>query len=61
MIGDTIKWRIKIVNLLEGIFLGIGLKKVLTRKGFVWENADYDKHGCYIVAKNGDSYTYMDK
>ncbi len=60
MIGDTIKWRIRIAN-LGFIYLGIGLKKVLTNNGFVWTSGEYDKHGCYIVGRDGHSDTYMDK
>ncbi len=60
MIGETIKWRINIVNLTNGICFGIGLKKVLKNNGFAFKS-NYDKHGCYIVRENGNAYTYMDK
>ncbi len=59
MIGETIKWRIKIVNLTDSFFLGIGLKTVLKNNNFIWAGY-YDKHGCYMVAQEGSSYTYLD-
>ncbi len=61
MIGETIKWRIKIVNLVNNIFIGIGLKTILENNEYLLQSGQYDKHGCYIVAQNGYLHTYMDK
>ncbi len=60
MIGDKIKWRIKIINLKCDIMLGIGLKKILTINEF-YLDLNYNKHGCYIVSSDGYSLTYMNK
>ncbi len=39
MIGDTIKWRVKIVNLSSGISFGIGLKTVLKNNEFLLKSS----------------------
>ncbi len=61
MIGETIKWRIRIVTKTGGITLGIGLKSFLKNINFQIEDSDYNKHGCYLVGSSGYSFTYMDK
>ncbi len=63
MIGETIKWKVKIVNKTGGIRLGIGLKTFLKYKSFLVDNnfKDYDKHGCYVVNSIGFTYTYLEK
>ncbi len=61
MIGETIKWKIKIVNLINHIYLGIGLRTVLKNNGFQLLDGTYDKHGCYIVRQDGSALTYMDQ
>ncbi len=49
MIGDTIKWRIKVKSITNGMLLGIGLKSVLENKNYIVNDWSYDKHGCNIV------------
>ncbi len=62
MIGETIKWRVKIINTKGWMFLGIGLRKVLTNRNFLVDPTwNYDKHGCYVVSSIGYSYTYLDQ
>ncbi len=61
MIGDIIKYRIKLVNLKGQIAVGIGLRNVLKNNDFLWKSGEYDKHGFYIVESNSYSYSYMDK
>ncbi len=62
MIGETIKWRMKIVNQAAGILLGVGLISVLKNNDFLVKSFnEYDKHGCYAVYSGGYSYTYLDK
>ncbi len=62
MIGETIKWRIKIVNKRGVIRLGIGLKTVLKNNELNNNHGlKYDQHGCYVVSCGGVSLTYLDK
>ncbi len=59
--GETIKWKIKIVNKVSSMFVGIGLKTIMKNNNFLWKGGDHEKHGCYIVAYNGYSYAYLNK
>ncbi len=42
IIGETIKWRIKIVDLQNCIYLGLGLKTVLQNNDFLWKSNKYN-------------------
>ncbi len=61
MIGETIRWNIKIINLTNWIGVGVGLKNIVTDNNFIFTDDEYDKHGCYFVTSDGYSFTYLDK
>ncbi len=62
MIGETIKWRMKIGNKINIVHAGIGLRKFLKNKDFhVKKFNEYDKHGCFNISSGGYAWTYLNE
>ncbi len=61
MIGETIKWRMKIANLSNvNIYLGIGLRTFSKNNYFAFTNfTENNNHGCYVLGSDRKAYAHL--